>query len=149
MEKKTHNQKNKSRKYGFEDITCVAYQKDFLPDPLSKNAMENIIREVEFNTDEESAIKVMGKKIKIPRKQAGYGDPNTSYHFTGVHVKAKEWSPEKTPALWSIKEHITKQLGYPVNYVLINLYQNGSDYIGYHSDDERDLDTKYPSSRLA
>jgi alkylated DNA repair dioxygenase AlkB len=137
--------KRKQKNYpGFDQVPCVEYRDAFLPPELHKGAMERLLKEVEFCTDEESSIVMAGKRIPVPRKQVGYGDVDTAYRFTGVDVEAKSWEEKDTPTLYAIKEHVIKTLGYPVSYVLLNLYRNGSDYIGYHSDDERDLDPKYP-----
>lgn len=136
---------SKQRSYlGFDHIDCVDYKDNFLPPEIHNGAIERLLEEVEFCTDKKSSITLMGKKIKVPRKQVGYGDVDTAYRFTGVNVEAKDWSEEKTPTLHAIKEYVVKSLGIPVSYVLLNLYRNGSDYIGYHSDDEKDLNTNYP-----
>lgn len=129
---------------GFDKIECVEYKENFLPPELHKGAMERLLKEVEFCTDEESAIMLAGRRVNVPRKQVGYGDVDTAYRFTGVNVEAKDWDEKKTPTLHAIKEYVIKTLKYPVSYVLLNLYRNGSDYIGWHSDNEVDLDPKYP-----
>lgn len=130
-----------------ESIKCIEYIPNFLPDKLSDNAFENIIKEVEFLTDEESSIKIFGKIINIPRKQCAYGDEGTSYQFSGITIGGKIW--DDVPFLNHIKEYINEELKIPVNFVLVNLYQDGNDYIGYHSDDEKDLDGKYPIVSLS
>jgi alpha-ketoglutarate-dependent dioxygenase alkB family protein 2 len=129
------------------DIECVEYYPNFLPDEISKNVLNNIMKEAEFLSDEKSAIVIFGKKTIIPRKQCGYGDEGTSYKFTGVNVEGKTWND--VPILNNIKEYIHKKLNVPVNFVLVNLYRDGNDYIGYHSDDEKDLDNKYPIVSLS
>lgn len=124
------------------DIKCVSYQDSFLPPEIYKNALENLLHEIEFCSKEESAITIFGKRTYIPRSHAGYGNPGTSYKFSGVRVAAKDWAT--SPTLFAIKEHVVKTLHIPVSYVLVNLYRTGSDYIGYHSDDEKGLNPNYP-----
>jgi len=139
------SRRGKAKTYpGFDQVPCVEYKDDFLPPEIHEGAMERLLSEVQFCTDEESAIMMMGKRVNVPRKQVGYGDIDTAYRFTGVDVEAKDWSEEKTPTLHAIKEFVVKTLGFPVSYVLLNLYRDGSDYIGWHSDDEKDLDPKFP-----
>jgi alkylated DNA repair dioxygenase AlkB len=116
-------------------VKCVTYEDNFLPASIGKDAFQNIMKEVQFMTPEESAIMMMGKRIEIPRKQCGYGDVETYYRFTGVKVDAGSW----TPTLKKIRDHIFKRFNVPVNFVLVNLYVDGKDYIGWHSDDEGDL----------
>jgi alpha-ketoglutarate-dependent dioxygenase alkB family protein 2 len=129
------------------DIDCVEYYPHFLPDEISTNVFNDIMKEVEFLSDEKSAIIIYGKKLNIPRKQCGYGDEGTSYKFSGVSVEGKIW--KNVPILNNIKEYIHNKLNVPVNFVLVNLYRDGNDYIGYHSDDEKDLDNRYPIVSLS
>jgi len=130
-----------------ESVSCVEYFDKFLPEELAKTAFNDILEEADFLSDEQSAIVMMGKKIVIPRKQCGYGDEGTSYKFTGVEVKGKTWSD--IPSLNKMKEYIWEKLDVPVNFVLVNMYRDGNDYIGYHSDDEKDLDKKHPIVSLS
>jgi alpha-ketoglutarate-dependent dioxygenase alkB family protein 2 len=128
-------------------IECVEYYSNFLPDEISKNILNNIMKEADFLSDEKSAIVIYGKKTIIPRKQCGYGDEGTSYKFTGVSIEGKTWND--APILNNIKEYIHKELNVPVIFVLVNLYRDGNDYIGYHSYDEKDLDNRYPIVSLS
>lgn len=130
-----------------KNISCVDYFSNFIPEELAESAYDNIMEKVDFLSDEQSSIVLMGKKINIPRKQCAYGNKGTSYKFTGVKVEGKSW--EDAPILNNIKEYIHDHLGFPVNFVLINLYRDGNDYIGYHSDDEKDLDKKSPIVSLS
>jgi DNA oxidative demethylase len=82
-----------------------------------------------------SYVKLYGKKIKIPRKQIGYGDPGTSYSFSGMTVNSLPW----IPIISKIKEDVEYVTGLKFNFCLVNRYENGNDYIGYHSDDEKEL----------
>jgi len=130
-----------------ESVSCVEYFDNFLPEEVAKTAFDDILDEVNFLSDEKSAVTMYGKKIVIPRKQCGYGDDGTSYKFTGVKVEGNFWCD--VPTLKTIKEVIWEKLDIPVNFVLVNLYRNGNDYIGYHSDDEKDLDANYPIISLS
>lgn len=124
------------------EVSCVQYIQNAIPTEIDKNIFSSIIKEVVFLSDEMSSIVLMGKKIKIPRKQSAYGDKGLSYRFSGVSVEAKSW--EESPILCKIKDFIHENYKIPVNFVLVNLYRDGNDTIGYHSDDEKDLDKKYP-----
>ncbi|XWV24988.1 putative alpha-ketoglutarate-dependent dioxygenase alkB-like 2-like [Tupanvirus deep ocean] len=85
--------------------------------------------------DKNSSVKIFGKTIPIPRKQTAFGDPGTTYTFSGMTVKAKKW----IPILSTIKKHIEGATGKKFNFCLVNYYENGSKYIGYHKDDEDEL----------
>ncbi len=43
------------------------------------------------------------------------------------------------PALFRLKHHIEQLVGHPFNSCLANLYENGSQAVGWHSDDEPSL----------
>ena len=100
-----------------------------------------------YNTDEESKVRVHSKWVNIPRKQVAFADEDTKpYRFAGTKVSGKEWPDflveirdklhEYLLANKSISEEFEQM---ELNYVLVNKYKDGKDYIGYHHDDERDL----------
>lgn len=88
--------------------------------------------------DKKSVIKMGGRTIPIPRKQTAYGDPGTSYNFSGTSVAAKQW----IPVILRIKNDIEDFTGKKFNFCLVNYYENGNNYISYHKDDEQDLGPK-------
>ena len=64
-----------SKRYSkIEEVSCVEYHDNFLPDEIFDTVYNNIMDDVDFLSDEKSAITMMGKRICIPRKQCGYGD---------------------------------------------------------------------------
>ncbi|AMQ10820.1 putative alkylated DNA repair protein [Brazilian marseillevirus] len=113
------------------------------------------LEKTEFLSAEQTAIRIHGKVIPIPRLQVGYGsDESLSYGFTGVDVPAKKWPPaiEKISLfLWKhLKEEgILAEDAPPPNYVLVNKYVDGDHYIGWHSDKEKDLDKTFPIVSLS
>ena len=44
-----------------------------------------------------------------------------------------------TPLLAEIRRQVGEQVGQPLNAVLLNLYRDGQDSMGWHSDDEAEL----------
>jgi alkylated DNA repair dioxygenase AlkB len=104
------------------------------------------LRRISYNSDEESMVRIRGMKIKIPRKQVAYGEPDTTYNFSGISVTARDWSidgdtdDEKIgKELKYISTVVGRDAGCKFNYTLINNYLNQTNSIGYHSDDEREL----------
>jgi DNA oxidative demethylase len=85
--------------------------------------------------DENSVVVLYGKEIPIPRKQTAYGDHGLCYNFSGTSVPAKPW----IPLLSKIKKDVEDISGQRFNFCLVNYYADGTRYIGYHSDDEKDL----------
>jgi alkylated DNA repair dioxygenase AlkB len=105
---------------------------NFLASPPS---VDDVNSNVVFNSDEESKVFIHGKYIQIPRKQVGYGNDGTFYRFSGNRVDAKPWND----FLEDIELQLEAVLEETFNFVLINLYEDGTRYIGWHSDDEKDL----------
>jgi alkylated DNA repair dioxygenase AlkB len=50
-------------------------------------------------------------------------------------LQTREWSP----LLTEIKVKVESALNFSFNSVLVNLYRNGDDHVGWHSDDEHEL----------
>lgn len=101
--------------------------------------------EVEYFTGDLLKIRVYGKWHKIPRKQVSYGDPGMSYAFSGSRLPAKPW----TPLLEHLRSLVSGHTGHHYNFVLVNRYKDGSDHIGEHRDDEKDLDRGVPIASLS
>jgi alkylated DNA repair dioxygenase AlkB len=80
-------------------------------------------------------IRIFGKEHAAPRLTAWYGDPGISYHYSGVTHEARAWTHE----LAALRERLVAYTGAHLNFVLANLYRDGADCLGWHSDDERVL----------
>lgn len=94
-----------------------------------------------YNSDEDSKIKIFGKEHVIPRKQVAFGDKGITYSFSGNTVNALDWNTdnELCKTIRFIRDKVAKRFNFNPNFVLVNRYENGNQYIGYHSDDEKDL----------
>jgi alkylated DNA repair dioxygenase AlkB len=129
---------------------CVMFIPNFL-DETYANDLFDTLKNIKYNSDEDSMIKIMGKQMKIPRKQIAFGDPNANYHFSGTSVKASDWYNDNNcinsragRELMVIASRIGRLTGTEYNYVLVNNYVDQTNSIGYHSDDEKELG-KYPT----
>jgi alkylated DNA repair dioxygenase AlkB len=82
----------------------------------------------------------------VPRDEAYYGDPGTTYTYSRREYKPLAWIPE----LLSLKtrvEEVTPPVAYSnaglprlgYNAVLCNLYMNGKDSVGLHADAEPEM----------
>ncbi|KAI8499052.1 Alpha-ketoglutarate-dependent dioxygenase alkB 2 [Branchiostoma belcheri] len=98
-----------------------------------------------YNTGDLARVQIFGKYRDIPRKQVAFGDPGLSYRFSGVEIPARPWSP----LLRTIKDRIQEVTGQEFNFVLINRYKDGLDYIGEHRDDEEGLVQNAPIASLS
>ena len=81
-------------------------------------------------------IKLFGKTHPTPRLTAWHGDTHCVYKYSGVVNQPFPW----TPSLLIIKTRIESlSNGTTFNCVLLNFYRDGSDKMGWHSDDEKEL----------
>jgi len=77
-----------------------------------------------------SNIVLAGREVLTPRCQAWMGDSGVRPKvYSAMRV---DWTPEMA----QLRDHLCKSLGKHFDYVLLNLYTNGLQYIGYHADDE-------------
>jgi alkylated DNA repair dioxygenase AlkB len=110
----------------------VQYLANWLDNETADALLYLFQRELEWS---EGEIKIFGKKIKIPRLQAWYGDAGTNYAYSGVIMHPIPWHDE----LQTLKARCEHQCGSAFNSVLANLYRDGQDSMGMHSDDEPEL----------
>lgn len=83
----------------------------------------------------QETIETADATIPLPRLTAWYGDPGRSYTYSGITMRARPWSEP----LLQIRARIEEASRASFNSVLLNLYRDGRDGVGWHSDDEPEL----------
>src|SRR3984893_16757958 len=78
---------------------------------------------------------ICGEHVVTARKVAWYGDSEYSYTYSGTTKIALPWTAE----LRALKEQVEDKAGCLFNSCLCNLYHDGSEGMGWHSDDEKAL----------
>lgn len=78
-------------------------------------------------------ITIFGRRVLSPRLSAWYGD--APYTYSGLTWPARPMPP----ALQEIADAVAGLAGARFNTVLANLYRDGADSMGWHSDDEPEL----------
>jgi alkylated DNA repair dioxygenase AlkB len=78
---------------------------------------------------------IFGKSIVTKRKVAWYGDSDYLYTYSNSTKQALAWTEE----LLFLKQTIENVTGANYNSCLLNLYHNGNEGLGWHSDDEESL----------
>ncbi|KAM4710040.1 DNA oxidative demethylase ALKBH2 isoform 1-T2 [Discoglossus pictus] len=101
----------------------------------SDELFQQLEKEIQYFSGDQSRVQVYGKWHNIPRKQVTYGDKGLTYTFSGITLSPKPW----IPVLDRIRERVTHATRHTFNFVLINRYKDGNDHIGEHRDDEREL----------
>ncbi|MEZ5500844.1 MAG: alpha-ketoglutarate-dependent dioxygenase AlkB [Steroidobacteraceae bacterium] len=81
------------------------------------------------------SIVLFGHRYLQPRMIAFYGDEGVSYSYSRQRLSALPW-----PApLARLRDGLVRHCRAPFNCVLANLYRDGDDCMGWHSDDEAEL----------
>jgi alkylated DNA repair dioxygenase AlkB len=107
--------------------------RDFLPE--ADALFQQLNDELDW---QQNTLRLFGKTVKEPRLSAWYGDPGCDYCYSGIRLQPKPWSP----GLLAINGLLEKCLEATFNSVLANLYRDGKDSMGWHSDDEPELGDK-------
>ncbi|WP_353202847.1 alpha-ketoglutarate-dependent dioxygenase AlkB [Polynucleobacter sp.] len=94
---------------------------------------------------EADQVMMFGKLVTTRRKVAWAGDPECAYTYSGVKKSPQAWTPE----LLSIKTQLEELTQSEFNSCLLNFYHDGSDGMGWHSDDEKELDANSPIASLS
>jgi len=110
----------------------VYYIKDFLPKDQLQGYFDKLYNEIYWKNDE---VRLFGKKISTSRKTAWYGDNGSTYTYSKVSRTALPW----TNTLSDLRNNIEDTIGETFNACLLNLYHNGLEGVGWHSDDEKEL----------
>lgn len=90
--------------------------------------MQNIL----WKNDE---VIIFGKHIVTKRKAAWYGDSDYLYTYSNATKQALPWTEE----LSRLRQIVEVLVGTKFNSCLLNLYHNGNEGMGWHSDDEKSL----------
>ena len=104
---------------------------------LSSKESEDLIHHIENDLVLElnPQGKIYGKVITFHRSIGFFSDEASGYKYTGQISRAQ---PMSEP-LKKLLEQVNDDLGTKFNSWLINKYECGDDYIGPHSDDEKEL----------
>ena len=89
---------------------------------------------------EQPLVTVYGKQHRTPRLTCWVADPGCSYRYSGLQQAIHPWTAE----LETLRQLLQDQLGVRFNSLLLNRYRDGADRMGWHADDEPELDDQAP-----
>ena len=108
----------------------------------SNHLYKSLLNSLPWEVDE---IKMFGKLVKTARKVIWVGNPECAYTYSGVQKTPQAWTNE----LLQMKLKLEKFTGYTYNSCLLNLYHSGAEGMGWHSDDEKELDARAPIASVS
>ena len=104
-----------------------------MPLDQANEYIDSLLQNIPWKNDE---VVVFGKRIVTKRKTAWYGDSNYVYIYSNTIKQALPWTRE----LVSLKQIIENVSNTKFNSCLLNLYHNGNEGMGWHSDDENSIE---------
>lgn len=108
--------------------------KQWLPAEKSQHYLSRLQQELDW---QQPQLWLYGKAVSIPRLQVWMGEPHCRYRYSGVTFEPQPWHPlVRQLTLW-----VNRQLNRQFNAVLLNLYRQGEEHMGWHSDNEPELGT--------
>lgn len=116
--------------------TAVADDVYYFPEFLSAEDADRYFREVRDEVSwRQEEIVMFGKRVRMPRLTAWYGDAGALYTYSGLRNEPLAWT---TPLL-ELRNRVAAAAGVTFNSVLLNRYRSGGDGMSWHTDDEPEL----------
>lgn len=78
---------------------------------------------------------IFGKKYTTKRKVAWYGNQDYTYKYSNTVKTALAWTDE----IFALKSYVESFCSTSFNSCLLNLYHDGNEGLGWHSDNEPEL----------
>lgn len=110
----------------------VFYHSIILKKEEAKMYFERLMKNIEWINDE---VLIFGRRIVTKRKVAWYAEKPFKYSYSNMTKVASLFTKD----LLELKELVEEKTKETYNSCLLNLYHNGSEGMGWHSDDEKDL----------
>jgi alkylated DNA repair dioxygenase AlkB len=110
----------------------VNYYGKILSSKEADQYFDLLMRNIQWQNDD---LVFFGKRVTTKRKVAWYGDSEYLYTYSNTTKRALAWTKE----LFELKQIAEKYAGTKFNSCLLNLYHNGNEGMGWHSDDEKPL----------
>lgn len=107
----------------------LEYDAHFLTIAQADLLFEQLLAELPWRHDE---ITVYGKSHLMPRLHCYQSEQDLHYQYSNLTLQSEPLHPK----VLQLKRYIEAVSGYQFNAVLINLYRDGTDKMGWHSDDE-------------
>jgi alkylated DNA repair dioxygenase AlkB len=121
---------------------CLRHWRGWVAGARADGWLAQLLREVPWKQEH---ISVYGRRHPMPRLTCWMADPGCTYRYSGLENVIEPW----TPLAEEIRRHIATETGWSFNSLLLNLYRDGRDSMGWHADDEPELDPDAPIASLS
>ena len=111
----------------------VTFDPQFLSPPDAARLFDELYATIPWRAE---SIQMFGRTVPVPRLQSWHGDPGARYRYSGLLLEPEPWT---APLLEIRKRLHARRSEIEFDSVLVNLYRDGQDSMGWHSDDEPEL----------
>ncbi len=118
------------------------YINHFYDAEVSDSLFTNVLGSLTWESDQ---IFMFGRLVTTARKVAWVGGPDCLYTYSGVQKIPQVWTKE----LLQMKHKLEQLTGHTYNSCLLNLYHTGDEGMGWHSDNEKELDSTTPIASVS
>lgn len=110
----------------------VSIQRGFLDRKTSARLFTELMEQVKWRQD---TIRMFGHTHNVPRKHQWFSRMGQTYTWSGIRMEPQAMVGP-VEEVWTA---IDKGIGMIFDGVLANLYRDGRDTVGWHTDDEEEL----------
>ncbi|KEF40719.1 MAG: DNA methylase [Cyanobium sp. CACIAM 14] len=110
--------------------------------PEADRWLRRLLEEVTWKQEH---ITVYGRRHAMPRLTCWMADSGCGYRYSGLENRIEPWAP----LVETIRRRVAATAGRSFNSLLLNLYRDGRDAMGWHADDEPELDAGAPIASLS
>ena len=111
----------------------ILFMRNFLTPTEAKHYFNLLQNNISWKQEE---VRFYGKTYPVPRKTAWYGYEGFNYSYSGITCFPEVWTKELLEIKSQIEQFIPEE---DFTSVLLNLYSNGNDKMGWHADNEKEL----------
>ncbi|MFN9694614.1 MAG: alpha-ketoglutarate-dependent dioxygenase AlkB family protein [Synechococcaceae cyanobacterium] len=98
---------------------------------------------------QQPSVSLYGRRHAIPRLSCWLADPGSTYTYSGLQQAPLPWTPPLQQLRREIEAQLELKAGAGFHGVLLNLYRDGRDAMGWHADDEPELDPQASIASLS
>lgn len=110
----------------------VKLQPEWLPRDEADALLADLLATIPWETHR---IRMFGREVTSPRLSCWIGDDGAGYTYSRTRFEPHPWPT----SLAALRPRIAQACSATFNSVLANLYRDGNDSMGWHSDDEPEL----------
>ena len=114
----------------------------WLPADIRQAWMDRCVQNISWDQPQ---VRVYGRWHLVPRLTGFLADHQVSYRYSGAVHRGAGWPDWFIPLLKEVKQACSCNF----NGCLLNLYRHGDDRMGWHADDEPEIDQSSPIASLS